>query len=90
MDKNSFETFATRIIELEAQRSETNGLIKEAIETFADQNDVDKKTLRKGVRVYKDFIKDSAETTEFANIVNDIVFESAVDEEVEEATQEEI
>jgi hypothetical protein len=83
MDKVAFETFATRIIELEAQRSETNGLIKETIDTFAEQVDVDKKTLRKGVKVYKDFIKDSAETTEFANIVNDIVFEA-----VEETTEQ--
>jgi len=83
----NFETFAARIIELEDAKAEYTEQIKEAISTFAEQYEVDKKVVRKGLKVYKDFIKDQAETTEFANLVIGIVFQDA-ENTAEEALEE--
>lgn len=80
MEKNVFEGFAGEIILLKNERTEVTSQIKEAIESFAAEHNLDKKVVRKGLKVYEDYLKDSAETVEFAALVNDICFEAAPEE----------
>lgn len=80
MEKTIFEGFAQEIIGFEEERAQINGQIKDAYESFADEHGADKKVLRKAVKVYKDYIKDDAETVEFADLVNKIVYTFEEDE----------
>lgn len=81
MEKNVFEGFAQEVITLKEERTQISNQITEAINTFADEHNIDKKVVRKGVTVYEGYLKDSAEALEFAGIVNDICFEAAETEE---------
>lgn len=64
-------TLYEQIIDLEAQKKDLNDQIKEAIVTFAENNDVNAKALKKSYRNYKDAQKDRAEF---------LVVEAATDE----------
>lgn len=82
MEKNVFEGFAQEVISLKEERTQISNQITEAVNAFAEEHNIDKKVVRKGVTVYEGYLKDSAEALEFAAIVNDICFEDAVDTEV--------
>lgn len=63
IEKINLETLFGRIVSFESAAKEQRGLIKEALETFANQNQIKVKSLKKSYREWKELQKDKAEFT---------------------------
>ncbi|MDY0197585.1 MAG: hypothetical protein RBR68_07205 [Tenuifilaceae bacterium] len=63
IEKINLETLFGRIASFEAEAKEQRGLIKEALETFANQNQIKVKSLKKSYKEWKELQKDKAEFT---------------------------
>lgn len=59
--KVNLETLFDRCLSFEEEAKTQRGLLKEALQTFADQNEIKVKSLKKSYREYKEMLKDKAE-----------------------------
>lgn len=78
MEKQVFVDFATRILSLEEDKKEIGTEIKEAMATFAKNNEVEVKSIKESIKAYKEYLKDKEQfclcDNEIANIVNCVIY----------------
>lgn len=78
--KENLTTLFERIAGFEESAKEQRGLIKEAFQLFAEQNNVNIKSIKKGYKEYKELQKDKttfevvdAEVTQMVNLLTEEV-----------------
>lgn len=58
--KENYTTLFDSLLDLEDQKKELSGLIKEKIDLFGEQHGLTPKGIKKAYRDYKEFLKDAA------------------------------